>query len=736
MSLALTSAHNAYPALFLSPHASDPGGARGDAAELSLADTHNGAREPTAFLCSVPSATHNAEASAESEHPSSPELLASTPPPPLGTSDESSTRSPASERLHQVMAAGGCSYTHTSAPPSPQRPPGFRPASQSPPLLSALPLYEVEAENEQQLHLSRDSIHRFLQLAAASSSFSAFPSPSTYGAPPTVSLPSHGSDRSYADPPDSSVPALLQQLTAVAPYVLNASSFDYHPRRSPPSTSDQFASPNREDAGYHERDEVVRSAMKDEVADPMNVRADHEGDSDDVVLLHAARHTISPHLVVVKVEGDDGDAHADAYGYSGSALSLSTSPVVSYHYSSPPHSAFISAAGFLPSLSCTSDDPLPSLEPGEAKHADGGAAMAATAYEGAADWECKEERSADRHGGASHALPGLWHDAPAVHMASVVEDGASPSRRVTRSKTARRRSKASAATAATSPSSSTSSAQDGSGDASSAPTALLPHAPIPNPYVFPTSAGVQLFDARPTHGSTKPKRFFCESCGKGFTQRGGLLNHERIHRNERPYLCIHPNCGRAFCQKCNLTRHERIHSGVKVSRTHHSAVFGALRRCGDRLTHQSVCVLCGAVQPYQCPVLACGKQFNRKHGLAQHLAAGHPHLQAADSGSPSSRSSGDGSTTAQSSQATQDDNGQYRSPLLASMAGIKHQELPDLDDMEEEREEAGEEPGAPVDYQRDAHSNPLFASIPHFPAPDHEVEAEEPTRRQLFRTRD
>ena len=103
------------------------------------------------------------------------------------------------------------------------------------------------------------------------------------------------------------------------------------------------------------------------------------------------------------------------------------------------------------------------------------------------------------------------------------------------------------------------------------------HPLVPSPYAY---------DPTPTHNSLKPKRYFCELCTKGFTQKGGLINHTRIHRNERPYNCSWAGCTRAFVQKCNLTRHERVHSGEK---------------------------------PYQCPVDGCGKRFNRKHGLAQHL---------------------------------------------------------------------------------------------------------------------
>ena len=74
---------------------------------------------------------------------------------------------------------------------------------------------------------------------------------------------------------------------------------------------------------------------------------------------------------------------------------------------------------------------------------------------------------------------------------------------------------------------------------------------------------------------------YLDSCARHFNHLSSLIKHERIHRNERPYVC--GTCGKSFIQSSNLKRHEQSHLGKR---------------------------------PYKCKV--CPKQFSTSYKLRKH----------------------------------------------------------------------------------------------------------------------
>nr|XP_012631390.1 Krueppel-like factor 17 isoform X2 [Microcebus murinus] len=74
-----------------------------------------------------------------------------------------------------------------------------------------------------------------------------------------------------------------------------------------------------------------------------------------------------------------------------------------------------------------------------------------------------------------------------------------------------------------------------------------------------------------------------ENCGKAYTKRSHLVNHERKHTGERPYKCTWEDCTWSFFRSDELGRHIRIHTRYR---------------------------------PYKCR--QCGRLFMRSDHLKQH----------------------------------------------------------------------------------------------------------------------
>ncbi|XP_074104360.1 uncharacterized protein LOC141530879 isoform X2 [Cotesia typhae] len=138
------------------------------------------------------------------------------------------------------------------------------------------------------------------------------------------------------------------------------------------------------------------------------------------------------------------------------------------------------------------------------------------------------------------------------------------------------------------------------------------------------------------------KNFSCDICNRTFATKRTLVDHRRIHTDERPYVCN--RCGKTFKQKASLFVHNRTHSDVfpfkcvhcdQSFRTRPTLMVHVTKHTGEK---PFVCDICNRPfrikyelkkhklvhsddKPWQCS--ECGLSFRQKRYLVNHRRINH-----------------------------------------------------------------------------------------------------------------
>ncbi|KAG9250861.1 uncharacterized protein F5Z01DRAFT_333160 [Emericellopsis atlantica] len=162
----------------------------------------------------------------------------------------------------------------------------------------------------------------------------------------------------------------------------------------------------------------------------------------------------------------------------------------------------------------------------------------------------------------------------------------------------------------------------------SSPATSLTRSPTSIMTSPPSTPGTAVDDvfALPGTKPSKLKKHVCQFCPKAFSQKAHLKQHEYTHTGEKQWKCPYEGCDYANAQKANFNTHMNRHNGVKP---HECLKCGKrFTQKGDLRNHDNTVHL--KMRPFVCRMPSvekeghtCHKSFATRGNLKTHLNKFH-----------------------------------------------------------------------------------------------------------------